>query len=454
MKQNNFLKKVLVLVLGLSSSALFGQTYTFTNASAVGVTGPSQVQVDAAYVATNLAGNVTVVGQGMQEWTVPVTANYSISAAGASGGFTPNALGGQGREITVNVTLTAGDVIRITVGQEGGRAEFSTPGYAGGGGGGTFIINQTTGNPILIVGGGGGAGEGNGSYVAVLNGVDAADYNIEDGTDGTGYAGSWSTAGIGGVAGAGGTTASGGSGGGGYTGDGQLGTFGGNIGNSYTNGTAGGTNKVLAGVFTLDIPGGFGGGAGAGIHSNFEANGGGAGGYSGGGGSNTRVGSGGGGGNFYIGNYVSSSLNTGHGQAVITVICANSISNYTVASCNSYTVPSGDETYNISGVYNDTIPNVAGCDSVMTITVNILTPSTSSYNIDACDSYTVPSGDETYNISGVYNDTIPNVAGCDSVMTITVLLISQCLQMIIMHFISGLLVQIINQFQGQLIKLT
>ena len=100
-------------LVGIPSS--FAQTtYTFTNASATGVAGPSQVQVDAAYTATTLAGDVTVIGQGMQEWTVPTTGNYSISAAGASGGFTPNAIGGQGREITVDVMLTAGDVIRIT----------------------------------------------------------------------------------------------------------------------------------------------------------------------------------------------------------------------------------------------------------------------------------------------------------------------------------------------------
>ena len=360
-------------LVGIPSS--FAQTtYTFTNASATGDLGPSQVQVDAAYTATTLAGDVTVIGQGMQEWTVPATGNYSISAAGASGGFTPTAIGGQGREITVDVILTAGDVIRITVGQEGGRAEFSTPGYSGGGGGGTFIINQTTGNPILIVGGGGGAGEGNANYVATLNGVDASDYNVEDGTDGTGYAGSWSQIGIGGVAGAGGTTFSGGAGGGGYTGDGQLGTYGGNIGNSYTNGAAGGTNRVLSGTFTLDIPGGFGGGAGTGIHANYEANGGGAGGYSGGGGSNSRIGSGGGGGNFYTGVYVSNSLNTGNGVAVFTRLCVDSApSAFTIDACATYTVPSGDETYVVSGVYNDTIPNVTGCDSVMTITVNVTT---------------------------------------------------------------------------------
>lgn len=49
----------------------------------------------------------------------------------------------------------------------------------------------------------------------------------------------------------------------------------------------------------------------------------------------------------------------------------SSASAFSVNACESYTVPSGDETYTSSGVYMDTIPNYLGCDSVMTITVNI-----------------------------------------------------------------------------------
>ncbi len=43
--------------------------------------------------------------------------------------------------------------------------------------------------------------------------------------------------------------------------------------------------------------------------------------------------------------------------------------------------------------------------------------STSSISETACDSYTSPSG-KTWTVSGTYLDTIPNSAGCDSIMTI------------------------------------
>jgi hypothetical protein len=96
----------------------------------------------------------------------------------------------------------------------------------------------------------------------------------------------------------------------------------------------------------------------------------------------------------------------------------NSYSEINVTACDSYTVPSGDETYTESGTYYDTIPNTAGCDSLMTINLTVNYTTESEIDVTACDSYTVPSGDETYTESGTYYDTIPNTTGCDSLMTI------------------------------------
>ena len=102
--------------------------------------------------------------------------------------------------------------------------------------------------------------------------------------------------------------------------------------------------------------------------------------------------------------------------------CSPNTSSFSVSICESYTVPSGDETYTVSDTYMDTIPSlVNGCDSVMTIDVTILQPTTRSFSVSVCETYTVPSGDETYTVSNTYMDTIPSlVNGCDSVMTIDV----------------------------------
>lgn len=44
-----------------------------------------------------------------------------------------------------------------------------------------------------------------------------------------------------------------------------------------------------------------------------------------------------------------------------------------IMTCNSYTVPSGDETYTNTGIYVDTLPNRFGCDSIIIIDLFINT---------------------------------------------------------------------------------
>ncbi|WP_170265193.1 hypothetical protein, partial [Salibacter halophilus] len=65
----------------------------------------------------------------------------------------------------------------------------------------------------------------------------------------------------------------------------------------------------------------------------------------------------------------------------------------------------------------DTIPNAAGCDSIMTINVTINQPTTSTITTTACGSYAAPSG-QILTTSGTYTDVIANAAGCDSTITI------------------------------------
>ena len=88
-----------------------------------------------------------------------------------------------------------------------------------------------------------------------------------------------------------------------------------------------------------------------------------------------------------------------------------------VHKCAEYTSPSGLYTWTKQGVYHDTIPNAAGCDSLLTIYLYLY----NTYNtidVDACASYTSPSGKYVWTKSGTYNDTLPNSKNCDSVITI------------------------------------
>jgi len=101
------------------------------------------------------------------------------------------------------------------------------------------------------------------------------------------------------------------------------------------------------------------------------------------------------------------------------LICDTTYATINVIACDSYTVPSGDESYFISGTYNDTIQDFYGCVTVYTISLEVLNSTTSAISITECTFYEVPSGDEIYTSSGIYIDTIPNSIGCDSIITIT-----------------------------------
>jgi hypothetical protein len=109
-------------------------------------------------------------------------------------------------------------------------------------------------------------------------------------------------------------------------------------------------------------------------------------------------------------------------EVVGTAACVNSSSSFAVTACDSYTVPSGDETYSTPGtaMVMDTIQNAGGCDSIMTINVTIRRSSSETIKTEACGSYTVPSGNRTVSSSGTVLDTIQNSIGCDSLLTIVV----------------------------------
>ncbi len=109
-------------------------------------------------------------------------------------------------------------------------------------------------------------------------------------------------------------------------------------------------------------------------------------------------------------------------DSVITLnLTINNATSATVnqTACQTYTWPINSTTYTTSGVHTATIPNAAGCDSVITLNLTIGGPSASLVPVTACVSYVWPQTGLTYNTSGAYNDTVPNMYGCDSVITLS-----------------------------------
>ena len=89
--------------------------------------------------------------------------------------------------------------------------------------------------------------------------------------------------------------------------------------------------------------------------------------------------------------------------------------NDTATACNQY-VWNGT-TYTESGVYIDTIPSQAGCDSIVTLTLTINNSTTTEQTEVACDSYTWTDG-KTYTESGTYYQYLQTVHGCDSTVVL------------------------------------
>ena len=321
-------------IVGVAPLYTMASPFTFTNANVLGRTGPTISQLRNAYSSdnwthANASGGPFLVAstQGIQEWTVPVSGTYRITAVGARGGeggygpYTTGPWRGSGASMRGDFSLTQGDIIKILVGQMG---HTGTGSYVGSGGGGSYVATYS--NTALIVAGGGGAG-----YPTNVNqGLSQSGGDAHASITTTGHSGSHSndisgnhTQGSGVSNGNGGSSGNGGymgrltGGGGGFLTNG-YGAYGsgaipgdsatntGYGGYAFVNGGVGGEGNSGGGSLACNsqslgvVNGGFGGGSGG----SYAANGAG-GGYSGGGGTNgCQPGPGGGGG----------SINTGTNQ--------------------------------------------------------------------------------------------------------------------------------------------
>ena len=86
----------------------------------------------------------------------------------------------------------------------------------------------------------------------------------------------------------------------------------------------------------------------------------------------------------------------------------------TVFSCEPVTI--NGETYSESGVYEQSLISVNECDSILTVNLTIGQNSATELQISSCDSYVL--NGEIYIESGIYTQTIINQAGCDSLITL------------------------------------
>lgn len=89
-----------------------------------------------------------------------------------------------------------------------------------------------------------------------------------------------------------------------------------------------------------------------------------------------------------------------------------------VTACDSFYWPVTNHVYYNTGTYIDTLISQNGCDSIISLDLNINHATSSTLNINACDEYFWNGNNKSYTESGEYFETIINSSGCDSNVTL------------------------------------
>jgi hypothetical protein len=94
--------------------------------------------------------------------------------------------------------------------------------------------------------------------------------------------------------------------------------------------------------------------------------------------------------------------------------CITTSSSLSATACDSYLWYG--TTYYATSTPTHVLPNMAGCDSTITLNLTIISSSAATQTVTACDTFSWFG--TTYSTSGTPTHIIPNTAGCDSITTL------------------------------------
>ncbi|MBQ2574624.1 MAG: DUF1573 domain-containing protein, partial [Bacteroidales bacterium] len=115
-------------------------------------------------------------------------------------------------------------------------------------------------------------------------------------------------------------------------------------------------------------------------------------------------------------NVQGNNINTGSDpQVSFTTICPSQETYIEQSICEGESFEFFGQTLDTAGVYTETLQTVLGCDSIITLTLNVLPLPTYELNVSACEEYVW--NDSIYNESGDYVQTFATTA-CDSIVTL------------------------------------
>jgi len=117
---------------------------------------------------------------------------------------------------------------------------------------------------------------------------------------------------------------------------------------------------------------------------------------------------------------VVTSLTTGCDSTITLnlTVRPNRFTTLTETICSDETYSVGNSTYDASGTYQDTLMAANGCDSVITLNLTVLGAITGTSDVTICDGETYSLGGNTFDTDGTYQVSLTSVNGCDSVVTL------------------------------------
>jgi uncharacterized repeat protein (TIGR01451 family) len=141
------------------------------------------------------------------------------------------------------------------------------------------------------------------------------------------------------------------------------------------------------------------------------------------------------GGNYYdtLQNYL------GCDSIIILHLTILPVSNYSFNKniCNGNSFMFNNHVLIVGGTYYDTLINYLGCDSFITLHLTILNTSTATLNQNICSGSSYLFNHQNVNTSGTYFDTIQNYLGCDSLITLYLNVLNSSSNSLVKRICSG-----------------
>lgn len=103
------------------------------------------------------------------------------------------------------------------------------------------------------------------------------------------------------------------------------------------------------------------------------------------------------------------------------IVCTPNASTRKKTICANQTYFYNNQILNIDGNYKDTFVNIQGCDSIETLTIVVFPQKTTNISLSICQGDSFLFNNVYLKASGTYRDTILSSQGCDSILTLNLI---------------------------------